>query len=366
MRVFVIVGTRPEAIKMAPVHRALDADPDLDPILVSTGQHREMLDQVLDWFRLTPDHDLELMTQGQTLNGVMSAAMAGLDHLIASEAPDAILAQGDTATVCAAALAAFNRSVPFGHVEAGLRTRDLAHPYPEEGYRQAASRLARWHFCPTPRARGALADERVGGEAHLVGNTVVDALLETAERVSEPSVRLNRARMVLITGHRRENHGARFDDAFAAIAGLAEAHPDTDFVYPVHLNPAVRGAARQHLDGQPNITLIEPVPYPEMVALMRRADLILTDSGGVQEEAPSLGVPVLVMRETTERQEAVEAGVCELVGTDRDLILSRASDILSRPRAETRTRAANPFGDGQAAARIADILAGRNPRPMPA
>lgn len=364
MKVFVVVGTRPEAIKMAPVYLALRDDPVLEPLLISTGQHREMLDQVTKWFEISPDYDLQLMAPNQTLSHIMSKAMQGLDELITTESPSAILAQGDTATVCAAAIAAFHRQVPFGHVEAGLRTRNLSQPYPEEGYRQMASRVTHWHFCPTQRSVTALEKETVSGSKHLVGNTVIDALLHTAHRVAQPQTKLSRDKLVLITGHRRENHGDRFSAAFDAIATLAEQHADVDFVYPVHLNPNVRDAAFDRLQKIENMSLIEPVAYPEMVALMKRSSLILTDSGGVQEEAPSFGVPVLVMRDATERQEAVEAGVCELVGVDRDLILRRASAILASDRQPARTSTENPFGDGRASRRIADILVGRTTEPF--
>lgn len=364
MKVFVIVGTRPEAIKMAPVYMALEQDPAHEPVLVSTGQHRQMLDQVLDWFGLTPDHDLNLMAPNQTLSHVMSTALSGLDELIALEKPDAVLAQGDTATVCAAALAAFHRRTRFGHVEAGLRTHNLDQPYPEEGYRQMASRIASWHFCPTKRAVKALEAETVAGEKYLIGNTVIDALLHTADRVDAPNTHLTREKLVLITGHRRENHGDRFDAAFDAIAALAEGHPNVDFVYPVHLNPNVRDAAFERFASIDNMSLIEPVPYPEMVALMKRSAMILTDSGGVQEEAPSFGVPVLVMRDATERQEAVEAGVCELVGVDRALILERANAILAADAQADSPKLINPFGDGVSAKRIADILAERPVEPL--
>ncbi|MEO0398456.1 MAG: UDP-N-acetylglucosamine 2-epimerase (non-hydrolyzing) [Pseudomonadota bacterium] len=368
MKVFVIVGTRPEAIKMAPVYLALRDDPDLEPLLISTGQHRSMLDQVLEWFGLTPDHDLNLMAPRQTLSHVMSEAIKGLDQLITEESPGAVLAQGDTATVCAAAIAAFHTRTPFGHVEAGLRTRNLDQPYPEEGYRQMASRIAHWHFCPTKRAMSALDAECIAGERLLVGNTVIDALLQTAARVGAPKTPLTRRHLALITGHRRENHGTRFDAAFNAIARLAEAHSDADFVYPVHLNPNVREAAFERLQAIDNMTLIEPVAYPEMVALMKKAALILTDSGGVQEEAPSFGTPVLVMRDATERQEAVEAGVCELVGVDRDLIVRRGSEILAAATHgdgnKRRAAPANPFGDGASSKRIADCLAGRAIQPF--
>ncbi|MBI1392467.1 MAG: UDP-N-acetylglucosamine 2-epimerase (non-hydrolyzing) [Alphaproteobacteria bacterium] len=357
MRVFIIVGTRPEAIKMAPVHAALRADAAFEPVLVSTGQHREMLDQVLDWFGMTPDHDLRLMRPGQSLSGVASAAIAGIATLIGTERPDIVLAQGDTTTVLAAAIAAFNAEVPFGHVEAGLRTHDLARPFPEEGFRQMASRVARWHFCPTSHAAEALRAEAVGGELHVVGNTVVDALVATLARVGDPQTPLSRSRMVLITGHRRENLGSNFEAVFSVIARLAAENPDIDFVYPVHLNPKVREPAFEKLTARPNVSLIEPVPYPEMVALMKRAALILTDSGGIQEETPTIGAPTLVLRDSTERPEALSPGHCELVGADPDRIYARATDMLAGV-ASRRTRQ-NPFGDGRAAARIADILAGR-------
>jgi len=364
MKVFVVAGTRPEAIKMAPVYKALEADGAFDPVLVATAQHREMLDQVLDWFGLAPHHDLNLMKDRQSLSGVLSRAVSGLDALIESEKPDAVLAQGDTTTVLAAALAAFHRETPFGHVEAGLRTYDLTAPFPEEGNRALAGRVTKWHFAPTERAAKALAAEKVPGEIHILGNTVIDALIDTADRVDEPKTKITRERMVLITGHRRENHGDRFRMAFGALAELASRFPDADFVYPVHLNPNVRDIAFELLSGLDNFQLIDPVPYPEMVALMKRATLILTDSGGIQEEAPTFGAPVLVMRDTTERQEAVEAGVCELVGVDPQKILGRATELLGEadPGAHMRGKQ-NPFGDGKTAHRIAQILKGEAPEP---
>lgn len=347
---------------MAPVIKALASNSAIEHTLVSTGQHREMIKQVFDWFNLSPDHDLAIMQPGQTLSGVLSRALDSLDALFVEKEPDVVLAQGDTTTVLAASLAAFHRRIPFGHVEAGLRTYDLGAPFPEEANRSLVGRIAKWHFAPTPRAVDALAAERVPGEIHLVGNTVVDALLDTANRVGAPSsVALERERMVLITGHRRENHGERFDEAFRALGQLARDYPDVDFVYPVHLNPNVREAAFPRLKGLENFHLIDPVPYPEMIALMRRAQLILTDSGGVQEEAPSLQVPVLVMRDTTERPEAVEAGVCELVGVDFDRIVSRASAVLDGNGPDLSS-ARNPFGDGRAAERIVTIIAGGEAR----
>lgn len=360
MRLFVVVGTRPEAIKMAPVFRALEQEAGVEPVLVSTGQHREMLDQVFDWFKLIPDEDLEVMQPNQSLSGVLTRSLTGLDKLIAKHRPDAILAQGDTTTVMASALAAFATEVPFGHVEAGLRTYEIDSPYPEEGFRQMASRVTKWHFAPTKRAVAALAKEQLAGEVHLVGNTVIDALLHTAEADPDAGITLDREKMVLVTGHRRENHGARFESAFGSLADLAKAHQNVDFVYPVHLNPNVRQAANTILSGLDNIYLIDPVPYSQMVALMKRATLILTDSGGVQEEAPSLGVPVLVMRDSTERQEAVEHGVAKLVGIDRQVIFDEVTRLLTDARAhEAMSKNTNPFGDGLAAQRIAKFFSGR-------
>lgn len=360
MRLFVVVGTRPEAIKMAPVFKALNAESGLSAILVSTGQHREMLDQVFEWFGLVPDEDLEVMQKNQSLSGVLTRSLVGLDALIQKYKPDAILAQGDTTTVMASALGAFAAQVPFGHVEAGLRTYQLDSPYPEEGFRQMASRVAKWHFAPTRRACDVLAKEALSGQVHLVGNTVIDALMQTVAKHPEPGVELYREKMVLVTGHRRENHGARFESAFGSLADLAEAHKNVDFVYPVHLNPNVKNAAQAILSGRSNVHLIDPVPYSQMVALMKRSALILTDSGGVQEEAPSLGVPVLVMRDSTERQEAVEHGVAKLVGVDRKVIFDEVSRLLLDKDAHAAmSKHSNPFGDGRAAERIARFFSGR-------
>ncbi|MEP1229391.1 MAG: UDP-N-acetylglucosamine 2-epimerase (non-hydrolyzing), partial [Litorimonas sp.] len=333
INVFLVVGTRPEAIKMAPVYKACLQDPDVTPILVSTGQHKEMLDQVFDWFGLKPDEDLAIMEPSQTLSMVLSKAVSGLDGLIKKHKPDVVLAQGDTTTVISAALAAFHCEVPFGHVEAGLRTHDLARPFPEEGYRQMAQRLARWNFAPTQKAMDVLASENLSGQAHKVGNTVIDALLETASKDHPLPLELTRNKLVLITGHRRENHGERFREAFGAIAQLAHEFEDVDFVYPVHLNPQVKVIAHEILQGIDNFHLLPPVSYPEIVELMKRAYLILTDSGGIQEEAPSFKVPVLVMRDSTERQECVEANVSKLVGVDPAVILREATRLLTDNKA---------------------------------
>jgi len=358
LRIFAVVGTRPEAIKMAPVYRAMDAHPDLEPILISTGQHKEMLQQVFDWFELSPDADLKVMQKNQSLTGVLTRSLNGLDGLIAEHKPDAILAQGDTTTVLAAALAAFNTQTRFGHVEAGLRTNDLASPFPEEGFRQLASRVARWHFAPTDKASDVLKREGVSGEIINVGNTVIDSLLFTANKNPELHIELKRKDLILVTGHRRENHGENFSNAFRAIADLGHAFPDADIIYPVHLNPNVQKAAQDYLSGINNVQLIKPVAYPQMVALMKRAKLIITDSGGIQEEAPTFQVPVLVMRDTTERMEAVEAGAARLIGTSREAIFNEASKIMTDPATHASFKCeVNPFGDGNSAMRIADILA---------
>ncbi len=364
MKVLVVLGTRPEAIKLAPVVEAMKGHPTIEPVLISTGQHREMVKSALDWFGLVPDHDLDIMQPGQTLTDVVSRSLAGLDALMSELAPSAVIAQGDTATVFAAALSAFHRNIPFGHVEAGLRTYDLEHPFPEEGYRQLVSRIATWHFCPTARAAEAIRGERVSGDVHVVGNTVIDALLSTAERLRSTETVKRERRHVLITGHRRENHGAVFEALFKALARIAQANPDVDFIYPVHLNPKVQTAARAHLSGHQNIQLIEPVSYPDIVRLMAGASVICTDSGGIQEEAPSFGVPVLVMRQTTERPEAVDAGVCELVGRDPERMVERANELLRDPDSFKARNTPNPFGDGKASARICDALAGRSFAPF--
>jgi len=357
IRLLLVVGTRPEAIKMAPIYKACLQDPDVEPILVSTGQHKEMLNQVFEWFDLTPDENLAIMKPNQTLSMVLSTAVTGLDGLIRKHAPQVVLAQGDTTTVMAAALAAFHTGVSFGHIEAGLRTYDLEKPYPEEGYRQMVQRIASWNFAPTQRAMDNLAKESLTGVSYNVGNTVIDALLATAAKECSVPLALTRERMVLITGHRRENHGGRFQEAFGAMAQLAKSFSDVDFVYPVHLNPKVKDIAYELLHGIDNFYLLPPVPYPEMVALMKHAYIILTDSGGIQEEAPSFKVPVLVMRDSTERQEGVDANVSKLVGVDSRIIVSEVTQLLNNPEAYSKMQKSdNPFGDGKSAERIINIL----------
>jgi UDP-N-acetylglucosamine 2-epimerase (non-hydrolysing) len=366
-RLSVLFGTRPEAIKLAPVVRALRDVPDMDCHVCTTAQHREMVDQVLDAFDLVPDADLDLMRAGQSLAELTSRSIAAIDAYLAREQPDLLLVQGDTTTVLCAALAAFYRKVPLGHVEAGLRTGDLTAPWPEEANRVLTTRLAALHFAPTERSRQNLLAEGVLPERIvLTGNTVVDALMLVLEQVRAAPPMIpglppafsapdhSRA-LVLITGHRRESFGAGFESICRAIGALAQRFRDTAFVYPVHLNPEVREPVRRILgtNTSENVHLIEPLGYREFVALMDRATLILTDSGGVQEEAPSLGKPVLVMRAATERHEAVEAGTARLVGTDFATIVAEVSRLLTdRAAYETMARAQNPYGDGRAAARI--------------
>ncbi len=357
MRVAVVFGTRPEAIKMAPViHRLAEAG-DIDLLVVSTGQHREMIDDVCTWFGLKPDIDLKLMTPNQSLSGYLGAALTQLEPILKKARPDAVLVQGDTMSTLAGAISAFHQSIPVGHVEAGLRTHNLQAPFPEEANRTMVSRIVTWHFAPTDRAVRALRAEKVPGTIWKTGNTVVDALLSTAARVGESSIPLTGKRVVLITGHRRENFGERFSAAFKAIRDLARRYPETDFVYPVHLNPRVQGPAKEFLADRPNIHLLQPLAYPQLIALMKRAYLILTDSGGIQEEAPSFGVPVLVMRDTTERLEAIDAGVARLVGTDPEAITTGVSELLDDVAKRNAIAAIpNPFGDGRASARIVKHL----------
>lgn len=366
--VLVIFGTRPEAIKMAPVIDALAAEPRLTPRVCVTGQHREMLDQMLNLFGIQPHHDLAVMQPNQDLFDVTARTLVGLRAVLDAERPAAVLVQGDTTTAMAASLAAFYRQVPLGHVEAGLRTGNPYDPFPEETNRRLTTQLTTWHYAPTERAAANLQREAVPADRILVtGNTIVDALQAIVARLQRdptacppavPAERLAGRRLVLVTGHRRESFGDGMRNICLALRTLAERHGDTLIVYPVHLNPAVQAPVREILSDQANVVLTPPLDYLPFVDLMRRAYLILTDSGGLQEEAPSLGVPVLVMRETTERPEAVAAGTAKLVGTRRDVIVDAASLLLDDAAAHARMRSAkNPFGDGAAAKRIAQHLA---------
>lgn len=368
-KIVVIFGTRPEAIKLCPVVLALKRNPAFECKVCVTGQHREMLQQVLDVFGVEPDKDLALMRPNQTLGGLTSRAIAALDEYLAKEKPDIVMVQGDTTTVLCGALAAFYHHIPVAHVEAGLRTWNLESPWPEEANRVLTTRLAKWHFCPTENNKANLLKEGVpDANIFVTGNTVIDALLMAKEMVRKnpptidglpPDLMQSEVRMVLVTGHRRENFGDGFENICTAIRNLAERFPDVHFVYPVHLNPNVREPVERILGAYrgKNVHLIAPQSYLPFVAMMHRAYLILTDSGGVQEEAPSLGKPVLVMRDTTERPEAVEAGTVRIVGTRQKDIVVEVSDLLMDSMAYAEMASAvNPYGVGTAVRRIVDIL----------
>ena len=349
-----VFGTRPEAVKLCPVVLALRARPEVETRVCVTAQHRQMLDQVLEVFGVTPDADLNLMLPNQTLAGLTARAVAAVDAYLARERPDLILVQGDTTTVFAAALAAFYRQVAVGHVEAGLRTGNKLSPFPEELNRVMTSRIADWHFAPTEGARQNLLAEGVDpARIFVTGNTVIDALQLALARMSDGRP------LVLITGHRRESFGAGFESICRAIATLADRFPETAFVYPVHLNPNVREPVFRLLGRRANVHLIEPLSYLPFVALLDRCTLALTDSGGVQEEAPSLGKPVLVMRDTTERPEAVAAGLARLVGSDAERIVAEVSSLLTdRAAYAAMVGKVNPYGDGHASERIVAALLG--------
>jgi UDP-N-acetylglucosamine 2-epimerase (non-hydrolysing) len=369
LRPLLIFGTRPEAIKMAPIVAACRARPDeVEPIVCLTGQHREMLDQVIDYFGIVPDVRLGLMRPNQTLAGLTARCIEAIDDVLERFGPHCVVAQGDTTTVMAASLAAFYRRVPFVHVEAGLRTGNLDAPWPEELNRRIADVVATVYCAPTQRAADALlAEGAPQASVHVTGNTVVDALLATVERERANGdywqgkyAMLDGAPMVLITGHRRENFGVGFESICRAVGLVAQRFPDCQFVYPVHLNPNVQEPVRRLLEGRANVHLVEPAVYSEFVWLMDRSRLILTDSGGVQEEAPSLGKPVLVMRETTERPEAVEAGAARLVGTSVDAIVEGVDRLLTDPAAYAAFQVdENPYGDGRAAERILKVMLAR-------
>jgi UDP-N-acetylglucosamine 2-epimerase (non-hydrolysing) len=352
-----VFGTRPEAIKMAPVVAALSGVAGIRSLVCVTAQHRELLDQVLSLFGIRPDADLDLMREGQSLTEVTTRALGALTPYLERERPDLLLVQGDTTTTMAASLAAFYARIPVGHVEAGLRTGDPYYPWPEEVNRRMTSVIATHHFAPTERARRNLLAEGVSDEAILVtGNTVIDALLAvTAQKPPRaPRLPLRGGRMILVTAHRRENFGAPMLEIFAALRELAERYADVDLVYPVHPNPNVDGPARRELSGVAGVHLLAPLEYKPFADLLSGATLVLTDSGGIQEEAPSLGKPVLVLRDETERPEAVEAGTVRLVGPHRETIVRAASELLDSPEAYARmARAVNPYGDGRAAGRIA-------------
>jgi UDP-N-acetylglucosamine 2-epimerase (non-hydrolysing) len=365
-RVLCVFGTRPEAIKLAPVVRRLGEWKDqFDCRVAVTGQHRGLLDQVLEVFSIEPHHDLSVMQPGQTLHGVTSRMMAALEPVMKSEQPDWVLVHGDTTTALCGALAAFYSGVRVGHVEAGLRTGDLLSPFPEEMNRVVVGRLAALHFAPTEASAANLRREGIKGDDIVItGNTGIDAVLEIRDAIASgrlvaeglPTLDATK-KLIVVTGHRRESFGDGFERICAALAKLSE-RGDTEIVYAVHPNPNVTEPVRRHLGGRANVHLIDPLSYVPFVALMMRAHLILTDSGGIQEEAPSLGKPVLVMREKTERPEAVDAGTAVLVGTDADRMVEECSKLLDDPAEHARrTRIHNPYGDGQAALRIRAELA---------
>lgn len=369
MKVLSVFGTRPEAIKMAPLVKLLAEDPFFDARVCVSAQHREMLDQVLNLFEITPEYDLDIMRPGQTLYSVTSDILTGLQGVLNEFNPDVVLVHGDTATTFAASLAAYYQQTPVAHVEAGLRTGNLYSPWPEEANRKLTGVLSRYHFTPTESSRNNLISEGVTSEnIQVTGNTVIDALLLIQNKIeAEPELKNNLARqypfldpdkkLILVTGHRRESFGSGFERICQALKNIATAHPQAQIVYPVHLNPQVQDPVNRYLNGIDNIHLIDPQDYLPFVYLMTRSHIILTDSGGIQEEAPSLGKPVLVMRDTTERPEAVEAGTVKLVGTDVERIVSAVTTLLSdEVEYAAMSQALNPYGDGNAAARIVETL----------
>lgn len=381
-KVMLVFGTRPEAIKMAPLVKELEKYPAFFDVSVCvTGQHREMLDQVLDLFDINPDYDLDIMKQGQDLYDVTARVLTGMRDVLKKAQPDVVLVHGDTTTSTATALATFYQQIPVGHIEAGLRTHNMYSPWPEEINRQITGRIATFHFAPTPLSKKNLLAENVQEESIAVtGNTVIDALYMIVEKIKSDkalNIRLklslqksgydverleNNRRLVLITGHRRENFGDGFIHMCKAIKFLTEKYPNVDFVYPMHLNPNVRKPIHEVFDSEqsPNMFFIEPLEYLSFVYLMEKSTIVLTDSGGIQEEAPSLGKPVLVMRDTTERPEALDAGTVKLVGTDYNKIVGEVSVLLdNKEHYDRMSKAVNPYGDGNASERIVKVLCGK-------
>ncbi|PHM44579.1 UDP-N-acetylglucosamine 2-epimerase [Xenorhabdus mauleonii] len=369
MKVLTVFGTRPEAIKMAPLVHALARDPAFDAKVCVTAQHREMLDQVLHLFGITPDFDLNIMQKGQDLTDITCRILQGIKPVLEAFKPDVVLVHGDTTTTMATSLAAFYQHIPVGHIEAGLRTGDLYSPWPEEANRKIAGHLAMYHFAPTENSRNNLLKESIAeNRIFVTGNTVIDALLSVRDRIVNdetmsgqlaefyPFIDPNK-KMILVTGHRRESFGKGFECICEALAQIARAHPDVQVVYPVHLNPNVSEPVKRILHGIDNVILINPQDYLPFVYLMNHAYMILTDSGGIQEEAPSLGKPVLVMRNTTERPEAVDAGTVKLVGTETQTIVAEVTRLLTDDIAyQQMSHAHNPYGDGQACQRILEAL----------
>ena len=386
-KVMLVFGTRPEAIKMAPLVKEFQKNPeDFQTIVCVTGQHREMLDQVLNIFDITPDYDLNIMKQGQDLYDVTARVLTGMRDVLKEVKPDVVLVHGDTTTSTAAALAAFYQQIPVGHVEAGLRTHNIYSPWPEEMNRQITGRIATYNFSPTPLSKQNLESEKAQGQIFVTGNTVIDALHMVVDKLkNDPKlaaeqedilrkagydvsrlsvisdISVGHKKLVLITGHRRENFGDGFISMVTAMKDLSEKYPDVDFVYPMHLNPNVRKPIHEvfgeDLTAYKNFFFIEPLQYLEFVYLMEKSTIVLTDSGGIQEEAPGLGKPVLVMRDTTERPEALESGTVHLVGTNHDLIVEEMGTLLENEAAyEKMSMAVNPYGDGKACNRIVDAL----------
>jgi len=373
-RIMTVYGTRPEAIKVAPVIRALEASGELESVTVVTGQHREMLDQVNEIFGIAPDHDLDIFEHGASLSLIVARVLERLDPVLEAEQPAALIVQGDTSTSAAAALAAFHRGIPVVHLEAGLRSGDITSPFPEEANRRLTSQLAALHLAPTATSKANLLRETVLAEDVVVtGNTVIDALLAAVEKKSpftDPVIEKladSGRPVLLVTTHRRENWGETMEGIARALARLADLFPGTEVVFPAHRNPLVRDAVLPHIEPYANVIVTEPLAYGEFTRLLSLASVVLTDSGGVQEEAPSLGKPVLVMRENTERPEAVAAGTVRLIGTDEDRIVDEVSKLLTDTTAyQAMARATNPYGDGRGAIRsVAAIthLLGLGPRP---
>lgn len=365
IKVLSIFGTRPEAIKMAPLVKALNEADGIDAKVCVTAQHREMLDQVLDLFEIVPEYDLNIMKPGQSLYDVTTNILLGLKPILEEFKPDLVLVHGDTSTTLSASLAAFYQQIPVGHVEAGLRTGNLSSPWPEEGNRKLTGAITKLHFAPTQTSQQNLLNEAVNADDIVItGNTVIDALLQVVDKVKTDTALISTLKakfpeldetkkLILVTGHRRESFGGGFERICEALVEIATAHPDTQILYPMHLNPNVREPVNRILKNVDNVHLIEPQDYLPFVYLMNQAHIIVTDSGGVQEEAPSLGKPVLVMRDTTERPEAVEAGTVKLVGTDKARIVSEVNNLLTNAQEyQSMSRAHNPYGDGKACERI--------------
>ncbi|HHT04868.1 MAG TPA: UDP-N-acetylglucosamine 2-epimerase (non-hydrolyzing) [Hydrogenispora sp.] len=363
-KIMPVFGTRPEAIKMAPLIKALEEKENIETITIVTAQHREMLDQVLKLFKIKPVYDLNIMKPGQSLTEIMTGVLAGIEEIISQEKPDLVLVHGDTSTTFASSLAAFYQKIPVGHVEAGLRTYSKYSPYPEEMNRKLTGCLADLHFAPTQTAKEALLKEGVpAGQIYVTGNTVIDALLQTVNKgyvfknAILKQLDFDNKRIILITAHRRENIGERMEQIFQAVKVLVEQHDDIEVVYPVHLNPLVQERAQKIFGDIERVRMIPPLTYEEFVNLMDRCYLVLTDSGGLQEEAPALGKPVLVLRDTTERPEAVIAGTVRLVGTDQERIVAESTLLLTDPVVYQRmSTAINPYGDGKAAERICQAI----------